>query len=212
MENNFFKYYILSILFGFTLLLGVLFFNEAGLVPADYTASVADIVLEPQDAEPIDPDAQYFYDKWSAKVREIAQEKSLASQVQIEQDIQDVGPTTKARINGHEFIVEVAVSFNEQAKGLSYRQVLPENRGMLFLFPKKATYPFWMKEMNFGLDMLWLDGDKIVDITKKANPSKEAEPPLIRPRTKVDKVLEINAGLCDKFNIAIGDTIAIDLP
>jgi len=212
-SKDFFKYYIATILFLFTALIGVVFSYESGLIPANYSASAARVlesIDEPE--EDISPEAQYFYDKWYEKAQEIASNKFLSTQVSMDQFVQDVGPTTKARINGNEFIIEVAVSLDEQEKGLSIRQTLPENRGMLFLFPKKSRYPFWMKGMNFSLDMVWMDGDKIVDITKGAKPSKESEPPIIKPSVKADKVLEINAGLCDKFGIAIGDTIAIDLP
>src|SRR3989344_9082121 len=61
-------------------------------------------------------------------------------------------------------LVEVADSEVERAQGLSGRKVLAEQTGILFVFPTAEQHAFWMKDMNFALDIIWLDKNwKIVD-------------------------------------------------
>src|SRR5690606_29625859 len=68
-------------------------------------------------------------------------------------------------INNHSFNIEIADTDQARQKGLSGRQKLPRGSGLLFIFPKPDYYSFWMKEMNFPIDIIWLDSDKkIVDI------------------------------------------------
>jgi len=107
-------------------------------------------------------------------------------------------------INDHRFSVEIAETERARQRGLSGRQELPLDSGLLFIFPKPDYYPFWMKEMNFPIDIIWLDSDKkIVDIT--ANLSPETYPESSRPQNPAQYVLEINAGLSEKLNFKIGD-------
>ena len=81
---------------------------------------------------------------------------------------------------------------------------------MLFLFEKSSKRSFWMAGMNFPLDIIWINGNKIVDISKDAQPPKNIGlPAIISPSTKIDKVLELSAGAVEKFNIKIGDEIKI---
>lgn len=118
-------------------------------------------------------------------------------------------PQRKISINGHIFAVEVASKPHEQIKGLGERDCIPENSGMLFVYDFKDRWTFWMKGMRFGLDFIWIDGDKIVDITKNVPPPHpEAKTfPTITPSVLVDKVLELNAGITDKYDIKIGDRV-----
>ena len=65
--------------------------------------------------------------------------------------------------------------------------------------------------MNFPLDIIWINGNKIVDISKNIQAPKNTGrlPVIISPSTKIDKVLELSAGAVEKFNIKIGDEIKI---
>lgn len=51
---------------------------------------------------------------------------------------------------------------SKRVKGLSGKKCIPDDVAMLFVFDKPDTYGFWMKDMNFSIDMIWLDGDKKV--------------------------------------------------
>ena len=110
----------------------------------------------------------------------------------------------KAIINGVEIQLEVARTPEEQARGLSGREMLGENAGMLFVYEKPGLPGFWMKEMNFPIDIIWIGNDRrIVDISENIAP--ETFPRLFRPRAPVQYVLETNAGWAKSHNISVGD-------
>ena len=102
--------------------------------------------------------------------------------------------------------IEVADTLDKQTLGLSYRKSMPEDKGMLFIFPQLGTYGFWMKDMNFSLDLIWLDENgKIVSIDKNISP--KTYPKIFNPSSPVKYVLEVNAGWSDKNGIKVGDSI-----
>lgn len=109
-------------------------------------------------------------------------------------------------INGRKFIAETALTAEKQKKGLGERDKLGQNRAMLFEFNRFGQHGFWMKNMNFDLDILWISGDRIVYIAK--NISHESLE-IIKPKMSADKVLEINSGLSDKYRFEIGDEVRI---
>jgi len=114
-------------------------------------------------------------------------------------------------INGMAFDVEVADTAVTQARGLSGRSGLEENKGMLFLFNSFSRRSFWMRGMKFSLDIIWINEKRIVDIDKNVPPPANGviDFKMYSPSQPVDKVLEINAGLSEKYNIKIGDNIEI---
>src|SRR3989344_3154807 len=93
------------------------------------------------------------------------------------------------------FAVELARDDAAVRKGLSGRPALPEDTGMLFLFPEPYRYRFWMPDMHFPIDIIWIANDIVVDITEEVPPEDDlANPDFYRPRTPARYVLEINAG------------------
>lgn len=116
---------------------------------------------------------------------------------------------TKVRIRNQVFLVDVAVTSKEKERGLGHRDSLPPNHGMLFVYPQKGSYTFWMKEMRFPIDIIWIDGKTVVDITQNAPMSTGTPLAEYRPKVAVDKVLEVNAGDVEKTGITIGDTMEI---
>lgn len=111
------------------------------------------------------------------------------------------------------FKLELAKTIPEQNKGLSNRKSLAANRGMLFLFPEKGFYSFWMKDMEFPLDIIFISGDTVVTIVENAPAPKSMTDnlPLYNPEVPVDKVLEVNAGTVKKYGIVKGDKVTIAL-
>lgn len=107
-------------------------------------------------------------------------------------------------IRGERFFVEIANNDKKRTRGLGGREDLCDNCGMLFEFPQKGKYGFWMNDMNFPLDLIWILDNKIVHIEK--NISQDDERTFL-PSIEVGKVLEINAGKSDNFNLQIGDEI-----
>jgi uncharacterized protein len=107
--------------------------------------------------------------------------------------------------------VEVADTDAKRAQGLGGRDSIASDSGMLFVFGNEGKYQFWMKGMKFGLDFIWIAGDKVVDIL----PNISAPPPnqldstldIYGSNTPVDKVLEVNSGFASSHNINVGDSI-----
>lgn len=121
----------------------------------------------------------------------------------------EILPTLK--INEVVFNIEIADTEEERGQGLSGRASLPEDAGMLFDFIVPSRPGFWMKEMNFPIDIVWIDNNwKIVDLTKNFSP--RSYPQVIFPNSAVQYVLEINAGLIDINNFKIGDIVTKDYP
>lgn len=116
-----------------------------------------------------------------------------------------------ATIKDQTYKVTVVTTQQDQQIGLSKYSTLPQDQAMLFQFPKKDFYSFWMKDMKFPIDIIFIDGDTIVSIAQKVPAPKSAEDdlPLYQPDSPVDKVLEINAGLAEKNGYKKGDNVTI---
>lgn len=100
--------------------------------------------------------------------------------------------------------VELAITEEAQSKGLSGREAMAEDQGMLFVFAKPDKYFFWMKDMKFALDMIWLDKyGKIIYIKRDAKPESYPETFGIAEDAKF--VLEVVSGFSDKHNLKVGD-------
>ena len=112
-------------------------------------------------------------------------------------------------IKGHRWQIEVADELVEQERGLSGRLRLPPDNGMLFIYSQPAKYGFWMKDMKFALDLIWIKNNQIISINEKITP--ETYPAFFYAPEAVDMVLEINAGDVEKFNIKAGDYVKIKL-
>lgn len=115
----------------------------------------------------------------------------------------------KAIINGHTINIELAVTNTEKAKGLGYRDSLAADSGMLFVYQNKDRYGFWMKGMRFPLDFIWIDGNKVVDLSQNIpHPINDSVQSVsLAPNMSIDKVLEVNAGLIESLNIRVGDLV-----
>lgn len=114
------------------------------------------------------------------------------------------------RLNGAIFSVELAQTAAEQIRGLSGRPTLGQAEGLLFVYATSTTPRFWMKEMNFPLDLIWLDQDKkVVEITPDLSPN--TYPQTFSPQTPVRYVLEVAAGTAAKNNLKPGDLIHFSL-
>lgn len=110
---------------------------------------------------------------------------------------------------------KVATSAGDRKKGLSKRESLPLDEGLLFVFENKGLYGIWMKDMKFAIDVIWIGEDKkIVDIASNAPPEpgkKDGELKIYRPRSEAKYVLEINAGLAILHGLQIGDQANFEL-
>jgi len=117
--------------------------------------------------------------------------------------------TVEIKINGCIINVEIADTAAKRAKGLSGRKSLAENSGMFFVFNRPDYYSFWMKDMNFSLDFIWINGNEIVEITRNVKPEDYQPPNSLVPKNKIDKVLEVNAGVAQQNGIQEGDKLEL---
>ena len=102
---------------------------------------------------------------------------------------------------------EVVSAFEAREKGLMFRESLAVDKGMLFIFEEEGLYGFWMKNMRFPLDIIWLDlNKKIVDIKENALPCSESCE-IFSPENKAKYVLEVNAGFTKRNKIKVGEVV-----
>jgi len=106
------------------------------------------------------------------------------------------------------FSVEIADTEARQEKGLGARDALCETCGMLFVFDRSDTYGFWMKGMRFPLDILWIRDGKVIHIERSIDFHDQQR--VYQPDQPVNRVLEVNAGTCEKENIQEGESIAFE--
>jgi uncharacterized protein len=106
------------------------------------------------------------------------------------------------RVNGHGFAVEIADTSEKQIQGLSGRVDLAENSGMLFVYNDYNIRLFWMKEMRFPLDIVWIKDNLVIGCSEKVPVlDKEGHISRVESPGEANYVLEINAGLCGKYDI-----------
>ena len=106
------------------------------------------------------------------------------------------------------YTMDIADTPAEQEQGLSGRPPLAPDTGMIFIFDKPDNYGFWMKDMNFPLDIIWISSDlHIIHIEKNLTP--QTYPTVYYPNVPTQYVLEISAGQTDQNNIKIGDLVKI---
>jgi uncharacterized membrane protein (UPF0127 family) len=103
------------------------------------------------------------------------------------------------------FKVEIAATRKQQEHGLMFRKTLPEDTGMLFLFPKEQKIGMWMKNTLVPLDMLFIDNNgKISQIVENTEPGSLK---VIASKEPSRAVLELPAGTCKKHGIQIGESV-----
>ncbi len=103
--------------------------------------------------------------------------------------------------------IEVVTSGQARQKGLMFRNELKPGKGMLFIFEDEAFHNFWMKNMSFPLDFIWVNKEKvIVDLTTNVKPCGSSCPNFTS-REKSLYVLEVNSGFVEKHKIKIGEKL-----
>ncbi len=122
-------------------------------------------------------------------------------------------PKSKVTIDKHDFSVELETTSAQQQQGLSGRASLPKNQGMLFIFQTANRYPFWMKDMKFNLDIIFINNNKIVSIFQNVPAPKNANSklPTYTPSSQANQVLELNAGTAKADGFKNGDTVKVTI-
>lgn len=116
----------------------------------------------------------------------------------------------EVRINDQIFKIDVADNMLSRAQGLSGREKLGDNEGMYFVFGTSSVQGFWMKDMKFAIDMIWIKGERIVGFEENVQPEPEKTVfglTVYYSPEAVDRVLEVNAGTVARNGIKAGDLV-----
>jgi uncharacterized membrane protein (UPF0127 family) len=122
------------------------------------------------------------------------------------------GTVLKVKLADNELKLVVANSPIAKSNGLSNKKHIPED-GMIFFFYELNTLSFWMKDMHFPIDIIWLSGNKVIGIEKSAPApepgTKIMDLKIYKSNDKADTVIELEAGACDKLKITPGSILEI---
>lgn len=100
---------------------------------------------------------------------------------------------------------EIADTTEKQMMGLMFRQTMPENHGMLFLYKQSRLINMWMRNTYISLDMLFIRKNGVIShIARYTEPLSDAN---ISSQGAVTAILELNAGSADRLGIKVGDKI-----
>lgn len=110
------------------------------------------------------------------------------------------------KIGGVDMVVTLARTEEERQQGLSDTESLPAMTGKLFIFEQPARYGFWMKDMNYAIDIIWIDENyKVVHIEESVSP--DTFPESFKPSAPALYVLETNAGFSQQYSVRKGDML-----
>ena len=112
-------------------------------------------------------------------------------------------------VGDQSLLVEVVNTPQSRAQGLSQREEIGAD-GMLFVLDKKRVPSFWMKQMKFDLDLVWINQDRVIEVTRSV-PAPDSQLqvedlPRYQPSQAAEMVLELTAGA---FEIQVGDQVRV---
>lgn len=110
----------------------------------------------------------------------------------------------KVQVGEQSWQVEIADDDRSRHRGLMFREILEDNKGMLFVFDESRRHSFWMKNTLIPLDIIWISEDKKVTDIQTLQPCKTEICESYQPETNAKYVLEVGAG---KFRGNLGDDV-----
>ena len=114
----------------------------------------------------------------------------------------------KTQIGDLDYILEVVTNTKDHQKGLSGRINLAPQHGLLFAFPEPGDYGIWMKDMNFAIDIIWLDENQgVIGLAENIQP--ESYPEIFYADSYSLFIIEINAGEIVETGLKLGDWIQL---
>jgi len=115
-------------------------------------------------------------------------------------------------LGGERFSVELAETREKQALGLMFREELPDDHGMVFLFPNEAPRRFWMKNTRIPLDIFYFDENlALVSVSENTPPCRTQRCPSYPSAGPAKVVLELNAGKAAALGVQAGDVLELHL-
>ena len=120
--------------------------------------------------------------------------------------------TTQVKILRLKSTAEVASTPETRALGLGGRESLAEGSGMLFVFDNEAKHSFWMKDVKFPIDIIWLDKNKkVIHFVKGAKADMGGNLEIYTPPAKARYVLEVRDGSIEEFGLQLGNKASFEL-
>lgn len=104
--------------------------------------------------------------------------------------------------------VEIADTSEERARGLSGRDGLAEGKGMLFVFDEDGKHAFWMKDMRFAIDIIWVSRNGVI-VHIEEHVAPETYPEVFAPRFEARYVVELSAGFVERYDVRVGDIVRL---
>ena len=121
-------------------------------------------------------------------------------------------PSGTVTVSGQTLNVQIAESQEARQHGLSGTTSLAENDGMIFIFPSPNIYGFWMKDMNFPLDFIWIANGQVMEITSDVQTQPGVPDSQLQnyyPHEPIDSMIEVNAGWAKKNLLDVGDSAVL---
>ena len=114
--------------------------------------------------------------------------------------------------DGTRINVELADSFAARTRGLSDRESLDQDSGMLLVYPSaREGFGMWMRDMNFALDIIWMHDGEVVCMVEGAEPDDSLDREVYECPHVANYVLEVNAGVVESVGLELGDEIEIHI-
>ena len=125
-------------------------------------------------------------------------------------------PRTESSFDNHDTVtlknqtirIARADTPEKRARGLGGRSGLAPDEGMLFIYSNDGYYAFWMKDMRFAIDILWLSKDGAINYIQESV-AASTYPTSFSPPFPARFVLELPAGYVSEFDVKIGDSVSL---
>ena len=122
------------------------------------------------------------------------------------------GPDPYVKLNHERFSIELADTQEKRTLGLMFRDSMPEDHGMLFIFPGETRRSFWMKNTRIALDIFYFDSNlTLVSVAENTPPCRTPGCPDYASDGPVKYVLELNAGKAAELGVKAGDVLELHL-
>jgi uncharacterized membrane protein (UPF0127 family) len=120
-------------------------------------------------------------------------------------------PLHSMTVGNNSIRVSIADTPDTRMKGLSDTPYLPEGIGKLFIFEDSRPWGFWMKDMNYAIDIIWINSDReVVHMEEMVLPA--TYPKIFTPNTSAQYVLEVASGYASELGIKVGDVVVLPAP
>lgn len=122
------------------------------------------------------------------------------------------GSKVTVRVDQQRITAVVAAKGETQSKGLAESGALSDKQGMLFVYSEPIIPTFFMRGMAFPIDIIWINGDTVTDVTANIAPEPGVPDGQLKkysPPGPVDRVLEVNSGFASRHGVQPGDPIRI---